>query len=201
MAITRRIVLCASGVCSVENSRWPVSAAFIAVSTVSASRSSPMRITSGSCRSAARSPVRKLSVSKPISRCVTELRTSACRNSIGFSSVTMCFSARSFTWRTIAASVVDLPEPVTPVTSTMPRSALAIAASAGRQPELFERRDVDRHQAHDDRERAPLPHDVHAEPPEPRRRPRAVVVRQVVDARAVGLGGSSPTRSRASARG
>ena len=44
----RRMVLCASGVCSVEMSRCPVSAALIAVSIVSASRISPIMITSGS---------------------------------------------------------------------------------------------------------------------------------------------------------
>ena len=65
IATMRMMVLCASGVCSVEMSRWPVSAAFMAVSIVSASRISPIRITSGSWRSAARSPMRKLSVSSP----------------------------------------------------------------------------------------------------------------------------------------
>jgi hypothetical protein len=48
MAMMRRIVLCASGVCNVDMSRCPVSAALIAVSTVSASRISPIMITSGS---------------------------------------------------------------------------------------------------------------------------------------------------------
>ena len=86
----RSTVLCASGVCTVEISKCPVSAAFIAVSIVSGSRISPISTTSGSWRSAARKPIRKLSVSTPISRCVTELCRSRCRNSIGFSSVTMC---------------------------------------------------------------------------------------------------------------
>ena len=45
------------------NTRWPVSAALIAAHTVSASRISPMRITSGSWRSTIFSAVRKLSVS------------------------------------------------------------------------------------------------------------------------------------------
>ena len=40
-------------VCSVENTRCPVSAAVIAVDIVSRSRISPTSITSGSCRSAA----------------------------------------------------------------------------------------------------------------------------------------------------
>ena len=123
IAMMRRIVLCASGVCSVERSRCPVSAAFMPVSTVSASRISPMRITSGSWRSAARRPLRKLSVSTPISRCVMLLCRSRCRNSIGFSSVTMCLLRDELMWLIIAAIVLDLPEPVTPVTRIIPRSA------------------------------------------------------------------------------
>ena len=51
----RLIVSVASSVCSVENTRWPVSAACIAVSIVSMSRISPTRMTSGSWRSALRS--------------------------------------------------------------------------------------------------------------------------------------------------
>ena len=98
---------------------------------VSTSRISPIITTSGSWRSAARSPIAKLSVSTPTSRCVTELCLSRCRNSIGFSSVTMCLFALSFTWFTSAAIVLDLPEPVTPVTSTMPRSAAEMRASTG----------------------------------------------------------------------
>ena len=42
-------------VCSVPNTRWPVSAAVIARRIVSRSRISPTRMTSGSSRSAARS--------------------------------------------------------------------------------------------------------------------------------------------------
>ncbi len=71
-------------------SRCPVSAAFIEMSTVSASRISPIKTTSGSCRSAARRPAPNVSVSGPISRCVTELFKSRCKNSMGFSSVMMC---------------------------------------------------------------------------------------------------------------
>ena len=51
----RLMVSVASSVCSVENTRWPVSAASSAVSTVSKSRISPTRMTSGSWRSALRS--------------------------------------------------------------------------------------------------------------------------------------------------
>ena len=49
----RSIVCGVSCVCSVANTRWPVSAAVIAVEIVSMSRISPTRITSGSWRSAA----------------------------------------------------------------------------------------------------------------------------------------------------
>ena len=48
----REMVSVASSVCSVESTRWPVSAAVSAVSMVSESRISPTRITSGSWRSA-----------------------------------------------------------------------------------------------------------------------------------------------------
>ena len=44
-----------------------------------------------------------------------------CRNSIGSSTVMMCAGRSRFTMSTIAASVVDLPEPVGPVTTTNPR--------------------------------------------------------------------------------
>jgi hypothetical protein len=50
-----------SFVWSVEKTRWPVSAAWIAISAVSPSRISPTRITSGSCRSTDRRPAAKVS--------------------------------------------------------------------------------------------------------------------------------------------
>ena len=53
---------------TVPKTRCPVSAAVSAVSMVSRSRISPTKITSGSSRSAARRPVAKLPVSRPISR-------------------------------------------------------------------------------------------------------------------------------------
>ena len=57
--MTRSIVCGALWVCSVAKTRWPVSAAVSAVEIVSRSRISPTRITSGSWRSAARSPSAK----------------------------------------------------------------------------------------------------------------------------------------------
>ena len=54
---------------------------------------------------------------------------SRCRNSIG-SSIVMMFACRfSLMCWIIAASAVDLPEPVTPVTSTRPRGFSAISSS------------------------------------------------------------------------
>ena len=64
-SITRFTVSVASCVCSVDITRWPVSAAARAARTVSVSRISPIRITSGSWRSAARSADRKSAVSMP----------------------------------------------------------------------------------------------------------------------------------------
>src|ERR1017187_10032918 len=43
--------------------------------------------------------------------------------------VTMCSARDEFTRSTIAASVVDLPEPVTPVTSTSPRGMSQICST------------------------------------------------------------------------
>ncbi len=61
----RPMVSAASSVCSVEKTRCPDSAACNATCAVSASRSSPMRMTSGSCRRTRRSACAKLSVSIP----------------------------------------------------------------------------------------------------------------------------------------
>ena len=55
-------------VCSVPKTRWPVSAAVMAVSMVSRSRISPISITLGSSRREARRPAAKLMVSLPTSR-------------------------------------------------------------------------------------------------------------------------------------
>ena len=135
----RSIVPGALCVCSVPKTRWPVSAAVSAVEIVSRSRISPRRITSGSCRSAARSASAKPVASVPISRWLTTQRLCRCRNSIG-SSIVMMWS-----WRVrlissiIAASVVDLPEPVGPVTSTRPRGSFVELAEAVGKAELLER--------------------------------------------------------------
>ena len=50
-------------------------------------------------------------------------------NSIGSSIVRMCPYMFALTWSTIAASVVDLPEPVGPVTRISPRGRLTSSAN------------------------------------------------------------------------
>src|SRR5215203_3363836 len=121
----------ASTVCSVESTRWPVSAADSAVWTVSSSRISPTRMTSGSWRSTRRSARLNDAVSCPTSRWLTIELRSGCRNSIGSSIVTMCLCIVRFMWSIIAASVVDLPEPVVPVSRTIPRSSSASCRMTG----------------------------------------------------------------------
>ena len=60
ISIRRVIADGASLVCSVESTRWPVSADSIAICAVSRSRISPTMITSGSARTIARRPVAKV---------------------------------------------------------------------------------------------------------------------------------------------
>src|SRR6266480_441818 len=129
--ITRLIVCVQSVVWSVENTRCPVSAALSAVSSVSMSRISPIRMTSGAWRSTWRSAALNDSVSFPTSRCEMFARLSRCRNSIGSSMVMILTRRLKLMWLTIAASAVDLPDPVTPVTSTSPRGLIAISSSTG----------------------------------------------------------------------
>src|SRR5258708_1790968 len=117
------MVSTASSVCNVENTRCPVSAACSAVEIVSRSRMSPTRITSGSWRKLARSADANAGVSTSTSRWLTKPFLSRCRNSIGSSIVMMCSGRLELIRSSMAASVVDLPEPVTPVTSTMPRAS------------------------------------------------------------------------------
>src|SRR6266508_2320294 len=129
--ITRAIDCVASVVCSVENTMCPVSAALSAVSSVSTSRISPIRMTSGSWRSTWRRAELNDSVSFPTSRCEMLARLSRCRNSIGSSIVMMLTRRFVLIWLIIAASAVDFPDPVTPVTSTSPRGRRPISSSTG----------------------------------------------------------------------
>ena len=136
----RSTVWAVSWVCRVANTRWPVSAAVSAVEIVSRSRISPTRITSGSWRSAALSASAKLCASAPSSRWLTMQLLCRCRNSIGSSIVMMCSWRSSLITSIIAASVVDLPEPVGPVTSTKPRGLLVKLRSIAGQAEGVQRR-------------------------------------------------------------
>ena len=63
----------------------------------------------------------------------------------------------------IDASVVDLPEPVGPVTSTRPRGFFVRSCRLGGRPELLERLDVRRDRAERGREALPLVERVDAE--------------------------------------
>ena len=67
----------------------------------------------------------KVSVSKPTSRWSTAANSSRWRYSIGSSMVTMWQGLVRLMWSIIVASVVVLPEPVGPVTSTRPRCSSA----------------------------------------------------------------------------
>jgi hypothetical protein len=67
----------------------------------------------------------------------------------------------------IAASVVDLPEPVVPVHSTRPRALLADPLEHRRQHQLAGGQDAGRDDAQHQPHRAPLLEDVAAEPAEP----------------------------------
>src|SRR6266566_1613156 len=64
----------------------------------------------------------------PTSRWLIRHFFDSCRNSIGSSMVRMCPYSFSLTWLVIAASVVDLPEPVGPVHKIKPRGLLVISA-------------------------------------------------------------------------
>ncbi len=66
-------------------------------------------------------------------------------------------------WSIRAASVVDLPEPVGPVTSTSPRGFSASCIEVLRQAELHQRPDLGRDHAERGAEGRALEEDVHAE--------------------------------------
>src|SRR5213078_4900089 len=107
--------------CSVASTRCPVSENWMPYSMVSRSRISPIRITSGACRSVFLSAACQESVSTPTSRCVITHPLWVCTYSTGSSMVTMCPRVLSLRYPTMVASVVDLPEPVPPTTITRPR--------------------------------------------------------------------------------
>ena len=135
----REIVDATSVVWIVERTRWPVSAAASAIRIVSGSRISPTTITSGACRTAARSAAGKSGASTPISTCSITLPLCWCSSSIGSSIVTMCLASRRLISSTMAASVVVLPEPVGPPTSTRPRGSCASSSTVGGRPSVANR--------------------------------------------------------------
>ncbi len=77
-------------------------------------------MTSGSCRSAARSAAAKLTVSMPISRWLMLAIWSLWMNSIGSSTVTMWSGRVAFRCPIMLAIEVLLPLPAAPTTSTIP---------------------------------------------------------------------------------
>jgi len=123
-SMTLFIVWTASDVCSVENTRCPVSAISSAASIVSRSRISPMSITFGSCLRTCFSDCANDCVSLPTSRWSTSAFLFLCTYSIGSSMMTIWQFLSEFILSTIDASVVDLPLPVAPVTSTRPLGLL-----------------------------------------------------------------------------
>ena len=128
---------------------------------------------SGAWRSAARSAVGKSGASTPISTCsMTDLRC-GCSYSIGSSIVMMWRASRRLISFTSAASVVVLPEPVGPPTSTRPREPRQ-RFDGRRQTERREPRHHGREAADRRRGAAALVMQVDAEAAEIRRAERAV---------------------------
>ena len=121
-------------VCRVAKARWPVSEMTSAASMVSRSRISPMSTTSGSWRRMYLSAFLKDWVSAPTSRWFTRQFLWGCRYSMGSSMVMMCSCRSVLILSMIEASVVDLPDPVGPVTSTRPRGFLASSVTTGGSP-------------------------------------------------------------------
>ena len=108
--------------------------------------------------------LRRTCVSSPTSRWLTMHFWCWCRNSIGSSTVMMCSLRVRFARSISEASVVDLPEPVGPVTRTKPRGSAAKFATDGGHAEVLELADLERDDAEGRAERVALPVDVDAEP-------------------------------------
>ena len=81
---------------------------------------------------------------------------------MGSSTVTMCRRRLRLMWSIIEASVVVLPEPVVPVTSTMPRGSRASFCTTGGRLSSLKFGHPGDHLAHGDGDGAALPVDVHA---------------------------------------
>ena len=135
----RSTVAAAPFVCSVPITRMPISAAVTAMLIVSWSRNSPTSTTSGSSRRAECSASAKPGLCTPTSRWLTRQFLRGCTNSIGSSMVRMWPLMRVLMSSIIAASEVDLPEPVLPVTRIRPLFNAAEAAHRLGHVELVER--------------------------------------------------------------
>ena len=91
-------------------------------------------------------------------------------------------------WSIIAASVVDLPEPVGPVTSTRPRGRSARNLHTFGRPSSSMRRDLQRDDAEDRAHRVALLEDVGAEARQARDAVREVELELGLEAAALLLG-------------
>jgi hypothetical protein len=109
---------------------------------------------------------REVRVSTSISRWLTIDFLSRWRNSTGSSMVTMCSLRPALMKSIIAASEVDLPEPVVPVHSTNPRLSSQILLEHRWQGELADGQDPPGNHAQDESDGAALLEDVAAEAPE-----------------------------------
>ncbi len=127
----------ASLVCRVVITMWPVSAAARAVSKVVRLRISPTTMISGSCRSAWTSAESKVSASSPTSRCSKKESLSSKVYSMGSSMVMMCFRKLVLMKSSMAAMVVDLPEPVVPVMKMIPLLLEAMVLRTSGSPASF----------------------------------------------------------------
>ena len=108
----------------------------------------------------------------------------------------MCTGRRTLMCSIIDASVVDLPEPVGPVTSTNPCLKSHAAASIVRDADLARRRDRERDGAHRHRELAAAEEAVRAEAVRVGVREREVEVALVVQLREQLLGEQTARSSR-----
>ena len=162
-SMTRFMVCAHEFVCSVPSVRWPVSAMVSAAAMVSRSRISPTSTTSGSWRRMYLSAVLKECVSENTSRWFTRHFLWLCRNSMG-SSIVMMWSWRSeLILSIIAASVVDLPEPVGPGHEDEPLGPLRELLDDRREVQLVEGADLDRDDPDRAAHRPALPEHVAAE--------------------------------------
>ena len=128
----------ASLVCSVESTRWPVSAACTAISAVSRSRISPTMMMSGSCRISARTPSAKPR-SMPCCTCIWLNAGSTI--SIGSSTVqTLTSSVRQLLQRRVqrgglarAGRAGDQDDAVRPLDQLLPALAVLVRRSRARR--------------------------------------------------------------------